>query len=85
MSLLSAFLEAWRGDPPKPVVRPTAAEFADGEVSRAFMEAIRDRRRFQMERDCYKAELLRRGYSERNLKAMLEMHGRVLKAEVKRA
>jgi hypothetical protein len=81
MSLLSAFLEALHGDPVP--LKPIAAEFPDGEVSRAFMEATRERRALKIERDCFRAELLRLGYTERSLNARLQFYGRALKAEVR--
>lgn len=83
MSILSAFFEALAGDPPKPFIPPTAAEFPDDEVSRAFVEAIRDRRQFMIERDAYKAELLRLGYTEFGLANRVKFYDGTLRRQVK--
>jgi phosphoribosylpyrophosphate synthetase len=84
MSLKSVFLDIIHRLDPNPV-RPAAAEFPDEEVSRAFMEAIRDRRAFKLERDCYKAELLKLGYTEASLAKRVQVYGGQLLGEVKAA
>lgn len=70
MSLLSAFWHALNNDPPKPA------------VSRSMMEDARERRALLMERDCYKAELIRMGYTQKSLSARVQLYALQLKAEV---
>ena len=44
---------------------------------------VYERRQIALERDCYKAELIRGGLSEKNLAAMVKMYDRALRARVK--
>lgn len=85
MSLLSAFLEALAGDPPKPIVKPTAAEFPDGNASRAFMAARRERRQMTIRAAAFEQALRARGASERELANIVKLYDGALKAQVKRA
>lgn len=76
MSLLSAFWHALNNDPPSPKLPPGQG------VSRSMMELVAERRQLLLERDCFKAELLRLGYTARSLDARVQLYAQVLKAEV---
>lgn len=76
MSLLTEFLEALRRDPPKPP--PVDPE------TRLEGERIRAAKKTKDERDCFRRELLRLGYSPLRLETMANLYRRSLVSEVRR-
>lgn len=77
MSLLSAFWEALLGDPPE---TPLSYE----EISRE-AKLISEVKRLRDERDCFKRELMRLGYTEYGLTLRADTYRRTMLQEVRRA
>lgn len=77
MSLMSMFWEALLGDPPE-----TPLSYA--ELSRE-AKLISEVKRLRDERDCFKRELLRLGYTEHGLTMRATNYRRTMLQEVRRA
>lgn len=78
MWLIDELLKAIQGDPAAPKVKPAGVTQLD------YVDAIRERRRLMIERDCFRAELLLNGYTEKGLALRVEQYDRALKADVRR-
>lgn len=73
------------------VVKPTAVEFGSDPINTADMRklqaALRDRisrcRDFEIQRNCYQEELLRRGESPKTLKALVSMYENKMRVEAR--
>lgn len=84
MSLLSAFWHALAGDPPAALQVPKGAQplAPEEEPTRDMMEIVAERRALLIERDCYKLELQRLGYTAKSLEGRVRLYDLALKAEV---
>lgn len=77
MGLMQAFWEALLGDPPPPLL-------SDAETTRE-AKLISEVKRLRDERDCFKRELLRMGFTEQGLTMRAETYRRTMLQEVRRA
>lgn len=77
MSLMSEFWKALLGDPPEPPVD-------DEEVARE-AKLISELKRIRDERDCFRRELLRLGFTEQGLTLRADTYRRTMLQEVRRA
>ena len=78
MSLMSEFWHALLGDPPPP------PPVSDDEISRE-AKLISELKRIRDERDCFRRELLRLGYTEHGLTMRADTYRRTMLQEVRRA
>lgn len=79
MWLIDQLWNAIAGDPHP--VKPTAAEFPDDQVSRAFMEAIRERKAYRARSIAFERELRSRGMTSAALNALVTMYENGVRAE----
>ena len=78
MSLMSEFWHALLGDPPPPPL------LSDEETTRE-AKLISEVKRLRDERDCFKRELMRLGYTEHGLTLRASTYRRTMLQEVRRA
>ena len=79
MRIIEELWKAIAGDPNP--VKPTAAEWHDEEVSRAFMEAIRERKAWRARAIAFERELRSRGMSSNALNALVTLYENGIRAE----
>ena len=79
MSLLSEFWHALLGDPPEP------GPFLSEEDTTREARLISEVKRLRDERDCFKRELLRLGFTEQGLTMRADTYRRTMLQEVRRA
>lgn len=79
MGLMQAFWEALLGDPPEP------GPFMSDEDTAREAKLISEVKRLRDERDCFKRELLRLGFTEQGLTMRADTYRRTMLQDVRRA